>query len=59
MSSVHQASRLSSIHHQDIFMGWGSLVTGLVAVHIFALLLWIILVLVNEKRSNKSEEKKE
>ncbi len=57
-SSVLNAARMShSASGHDPLMGWGSLVTALIAAHLIALVAWIGMVIWNEVKGQKLEKK--
>eukprot|EP00798_Chlamydomonas_sp_ICE-L_P004391 gene4391-14517_t len=58
MSAVSNAARMSHVDGAGVsLMGWGSLVTTLVALHLLAFLVWVAILITNEMRSRKSEKK--
>ncbi len=59
MSGFHHAHRLSEGRNSDLFQGWGTLVTVLVAVHVAAFLFWILMALSPSSSQPKAEEKKD
>ena len=58
-SSVLNAARMSPTSSSAgvSLMGWGGFVTGLVAVHLVALLAWIALLISNEIKGSKGAKK--